>query len=279
MKKMIFSLVFIVIAVSFCLISSADSLLVNNISHAGTEPVLDAKSVPDSVYGETVVMYIKNPILDDIPMEYLSEFSGSFYTVWKDGKLYFHLTLKDFSEDDRFILYFDLEDSNAEFYSESKTVSVEYVLKNGSVGVVNVENCETSADVEKFVSDVNTVSEVSGNSCTVETVLDFSKLYEGFTFGSGKRIGFDIIVFDKVDGGTVRYVWNDDTGSLTEIPDSLGTLIAGVSSVSDVEQNDTPESDDGNPGTCDADVLLYVFVSIGALIVGTEASCRMKIEK
>ena len=278
MRKQFFSLIFaVVLLFTFCVASSADSLLVNNISHAGVEPVLDAATVPDGVYGETVVMYIRNPLLNDVPFEDLSEFSGSFYSVWRDGKLYFHFTLKNFSEADKFVLYFDLEDSNDETYSNSKTASVEFCFNEGSVEVTSVGDTDNTANVETFIESVEVVSSVSGNVCVVEAVLDFSQLYEGFSFSGGNRVGFDVVVFDQIDGTVVRYAWNDDTGVMMSNPDNLGTFVMGTPVITEIEPDEEIVPDDGNPGTSDSDVFVYALICFGALFVGTFASCRIKI--
>lgn len=277
MKKLLFSLILTAVLLSSAIASSADSLLVNNISHAGTTPVLDAATVPDSVYGETVVMYIRNPLLDDIPLEDLSDFSGSFYSVWRDGKLYFHFTLKNFTEDDWFILYFDLEDSNEPYYSESKTASVGFYFNDGAVYVSSVGDIEESANTEAFLESAEVVSSVSGNTCIVEASFDFSTLYDGFSFGSGKRMGFDIAVFDSVDGGVVRYSWNDDTGVMMTNPDNLGTFVMGAPTVTEVEPDEEIEEDDGNPDTYDSNIAVYALICFGALFAGIAVSCRIKI--
>lgn len=272
MRKNLFLLIFTIIFLfSFCISASADSLLVNNISHAGKIPVLDAATVPDGVYGETVVMYIRNPLLDDIPLEDLSEFSGSFYTVWDEGKLYFHFALKNFSEEDRFVLYFDLDDSNDTEYSKTKTLSVEFLYEEGIVKPSFVGDCEVSATTESFIESIETVSSVSGNTCIVETVLDFSTLYEDFSFKSGKRVGFDIVVSDKIEGGVVRYSWNDDTGVMMTNPDSLGTFVLGTQTVTEVEPEEQIEKEDSNPGTSDSDIYVYVISCLcaAALSVAT----------
>ncbi len=276
-KKIFFSLFFAVVFLfSFCVAASADSLLVNTVSHADTEPVLDAAVIPDSIYGETEIMYIRNPLLDDVPLEDLSEFSGSFYTIWREGKLYFHFTLKNFSDEDKIVLYFDLEDSNAESYG-AKTLSVLFGVEDGSFDAAYAGEYADGADVDSFNENISIESSVSGNSYIVETVLDFSKLYDGFSFGSGKRVGFDIVVFDKVEGGVVRYSWNDDTGVMMTNPDNLGTFVMGIPSVSEVEPDEIIEPDDGNPGTSDSGLPLCAFICFAALLVGTAVSCRIKI--
>ncbi len=259
----------------FSLSSSADSLLQNSIAHAGKAPVIDAAAVPDRIYGETVKMYINKTLLDDVPLEDLSDFSGSFYSVWKDGKLYFHFTLKNFSDEDEFALYFDLEDSNADTYGV-KTPSVLFEIEDGDI-CASFEG-ESDVDPAVFIEKITAELSVSGNVSVIEASLDFSELYSGFSFSSGKRVGFEIAVCDKIDGGIVRYVWNDDTGEFFRTPDNLGTFIMGTASVTEPDDVENVEKDDDdNPGTSDNGLFMYMCVCFGTLIFGTVISCRMKV--
>ena len=152
-------------------------------------------------------------------------------------------------------------------------------FENGDIKALFAGESSDSVNIDAFNESIITVTATLGNSCIVETVLDFSELYDGFSFASGKRVGFDIVVSDNVNGGVVRYVWNDDTGAFFDDPDSLGTFVMGTASVvvsDDVE--DTDEEDD-NPGTNDSVILFYAMTCLCAVVLGAVVSYRMKAKK
>lgn len=261
MKRVVTTVLFVLTLGLLSVCCNADSVLVHNISFAFTEPVIDAEVVPDSVYGDTVVMYVKNSFPDDSSNEDLSDFSGSFYTVWRDGKLFFHFLFRGFSDNDEFSLYFDL-DNVSETYGNGRTAKIDFIAENGDVRVRDVSLVKKGVDSENFKNSIICKSQKNSDVTCIEFSIDFSLLYSGFSFNVGDKIGFDMVVFDFVDGGVVRFAWNDDTGKMMSFPNCLGTfqLERSVETSDILFGVDKGVSTYSNPGTSDGSYIEYLIL-------------------
>lgn len=258
MKNRAFAFLLAVILVFFAALPLyADALLSNNIAYAGTVPVIDASLVPDPSYADTVVMYIKSTLLDDYVNDDLSSASCSCYILWKDGKLYIHLVAKNVASGDKVTLFFDLDNSDAASYGTGKTASIEFLLTGSSLSVASVGDVSSDADTHSFTeSMVSAYNLSSENVACIELCLDFSMLYNGFSFADGTRAGFELMLTDNIDSVSntkVRYVWDDDTGEFLALPSALGTLVftGGRGSEASVSQDGKDSTDMKNPGTSD----------------------------